>query len=236
MAPSKKHPLEVFRGIGQSSDSGPPSRKIVPAKRKKQTPDRSPRKAERSPAWKNRTSRGEERRSPGDFKVTLTLNQILASLLFVTVLVLGGYFAGYYKGDPGTGSESLSSEATSPALLQDPAGAGRRNEETSTGQSAARPKPASGSESWGVLLAVYNMDQKHICDETFRTLVKQGINEKEISKVRYPKNKKYGLIIGSFDRQNDPALIKLRKQWRAYKAFPYGDPAPFKSAKIARLP
>jgi len=166
--------------------------------------------------------------------VTLTLNQVLASLLFVTVLVLGGYFAGYYKGDPGTESNTLSSRVNSPALLQDPAG--ERRENRPVGQPTDRQGEGTTTASWGVLLAVYNLDQKHICDETFRTLVKQGIDEKEISKVHYLKNKKYGLIIGSFDRQNSPALITLRDQWKAYKAFPYGDPAPFKSAKIARLP
>jgi len=224
MSPSKKHPLEVFRGIGQGSESRTPAMRGRPAKRKKQPPSRPPKKASTSASWKNRSARGDERRSPGDVKVTLTLNQALATLLFVTVLVLGGYFAGYYKGDPGTESNTLSSRVNSPALLQDPGETGDRRGEEST------------QSSWGVLLAVYNLDQKHICDETLKTLVNQGINEKEISKVRYPKNKKYGLIIGSFDRQNDPALITLRDQWRAYKAFPYGDPAPFKSAKIARLP
>lgn len=234
MSPSKKHPLEVFRGIGQSSENRALLVRGRPPKRKKQPANRPPKKTTTTASWNNRSSRGDERRSPGDFKVSLTLNQVLASLLFVTVLVLGGYFAGYYKGDPGTEANTLSSRVNSPALLEDPAG--ERQETPSAGRPAVRSEGGSTKASWGVLLAVYNFDQEHICDETLRTLVKQGIDKKEISKVRYPKNKKYGLIIGSFDRQNDPALSTLRDQWKAYNSFPYGDPAPFKSARIARLP
>ncbi len=60
-------------------------------------------------------------RGPGDLKISLNLNQVLVILLFAIVLVLSGYFSGYYKGRDISGSEtSLSNAEPGPFLLKDP--------------------------------------------------------------------------------------------------------------------
>jgi hypothetical protein len=240
MVPAKKHPLEIFRELGSAGLDG-----VAGKRRKRKASGRSPAAPARQ---KNARSNGASRSgrkdragSPGDFKITLTLNQVLVSFVVVTVLVLGGYFAGYYKGGGDDPDSRLLKENSSTARLKDPAAPARtegrsdavvrdaKEGGTRKGTGVA-PKPAA----WGVLTATYNLSQENVARRTKEFFVKRGF--KKVLLAEYRKDKKYAIVIGSYDRENHPDLVRLLEVIQTIDDFPTGDRAPFKGAQILRLP
>jgi len=230
MVPAKKHPLEIFRELGSSGlDGGAKMRRKRKSKAK--GPSASARQRTALPAGKNLSSRKDGAKSPGDFKITLTLNQVLVSFVVATVLVLGGYFAGYYKGEGDDPDSSLLKENVSTARLRDPGMAARAE-----GQGASEKGTGVESETgaWGVLTATYNMSQENVARRTKEFLVKRGF--KKVLLAEYKKSNKYAIVIGSYDRKNHPDLVRLLGVIREIDDFPTGDKAPFEGAQIWPLP
>ena len=250
MGPSKKHPLEIFRSIAQDSAEKPVDLPRPGVRGRRKSPGRSRERGSRV----LRSSRerplpeedldGNGRRSPGDFTVTLTLNQVLLSLLVAAVLVLGGYFAGYFRGASGAegirleaekgktgGTFSLREPERSPSL------AGRTPSRENRNARAPSALPARGvKRRYGALIATYDESREDIVDRTIEILAERGFKKENIFKVLYKKDKKYAILIGSYDRMDHPDLKRLLERVRSIDDFPGGGKRPFRSAYIVKFP
>lgn len=237
MVPGKKHPLEVFRSLGSSSTRSKDSwrrnsTKRTPARKKEKKrplPTHSPavRPPARVEAARGRMDHGQAEEmdgSPGDFRVTLTLNQVLVSLLVVAALIFSGYFFGFYKGGASSSPSDLSVNQPDPKLIEDRPGTVKTT-----------PTPVR-KERWGVMVATYDAGKDAIVNQTRKVLIERGFDKKVIFNVFYEANRKHAIIVGSFDRKDNPQLLQLVHKIRTINDFPGGDPAPFKSAWVVRHP
>ena len=255
MGLSKKHPLEIFRSIGKDSAEKPRSLARRPARGRKSLPGKNLSGKSRTRGGRTLRPSGEDarldngtegngRRSPGDFTVTLTLNQVLLSFLVAAVLVLGGYFAGYFRaasGMEGTRLEAEMGRKEGTLPLKEPGKVPYAAEKTHPGSSragerAAAFSPRSAQRRYGALVATYDETREDIVDRTIKLIAERGFEKENISKVLYKKDKKYAILIGSYDRMDHPDLKRLLEKVRSIRDFPGSEKSPFRSAYIVKFP
>ncbi len=249
--PRRKHPLEIFRESGKVLQDGGSA-----SKKKKATGGSSPRKgggllaglrsglaskqrkADQASRSKRSTAPLPNGRGPGEFKITLTMNHVLL-VLFVTVsLIIAGYFGGYYKGSGVKDDPGLSLERSRPELIGD---SGK------TVQQPDRPRDESGGSRTGgsavieklggtyaVQVASYSEGGRSSAESARDELIRRGY--KNVVNYHYRKSKTCAIMVGSYDREDHPDLLRLWDRLRSINDFPGGDKSPFKTAWVTRHP
>jgi len=247
MAGSKKHPLEIYKqldkGARQPKSATPRSKTVetAPALRDAPPSSGSSGASREMPQVQRPLPRRSESTvkasSPGDFSLTLTLNQMVILLFFVILVIFGGYLFGFYRGER-KAARSVPLEIASTLSHDERTGSSTSGDREDRGgaDSASVAESATRGVRFGVLIASYNANTREIRDLTRRILIERGFRPQTIFTAFYESEEKYALIVGSFDRQDDPDLGELQMELRGIDDFPGSDPAPFRSAYIVKHP
>lgn len=242
--PRRKHPLEIFRESGKSDQSrtngaknhtggGNSKRRSgngILSGLKAGLSARREKKSENSRAGAgSRPVQGS--RGPGEFKITLTMNHVLISLFVVVSLIITGYFGGFYKG---------SSSARDPGLAHQDNGPEFLGERPGPKEPADQPKKGSGTVisklggTYGVQVASYTEGGRSAAESARDELIRRGY--KNVVNYHFRKSKTCAIMVGSYDRENHPDLLRLLERLRNVSDFPGGDKSPFKTAWVTRHP
>lgn len=223
----KKHPLEIYKKhqgfFGRQERKKPSNTKRRSAKGRKSGSSKNG--LTRIAA--NNLELSERPSTPGDRRVSLSLNNVLIILIIVVTTFIGTYFLGYHKGQrrvEGSGEDGLKESK----LLMD------------FHQEEDRVQPLSKEEVrlparpeynllYGIQVVTYLKEYEETARDTDAWLQKQGFE----SRLFPVENEgQFIIIVGSFSDKEDPELKRLLERIRSIDNFPYGDSTPFETARI----
>lgn len=223
----KKHPLEIYKKH-QGFFDRQERKKSSSVKRR----SAGGRKSQKS---KNGVTRiaaanlelNERPSTPGDRRVSLSLNNVLIILIIVVTTFIGTYFLGYHKGqrnEGGAGDDGLKDSK----LLTDFS----QNDDKVQPLSKEEVRLSAKSEYnllYGIQVATYLKDYEDTARATNAWLQEQGFE----SRLFPVENEgQYIIIVGSFSDKEDPELKRQLERIRSIDNFPNGDSTPFKTARI----